>query len=285
MNIYKTTYEVHCVFQLEVQAPRGTAVGYVMQDWHPYLPKFTIRDERKRAVLRIVGPFCDCNCCSDVIFKVLCAAHKRQVTVVQLHTEPNRTAAPALTLGSWGSLNPNHCQGQDCLWDFVLIFLIRFSFWFWYFENFDLLFWHFEIWLNILRFLRFWHFRDFWNFSLAFWDLVLTFWYVLCFSLVFCDFYFRYLILTFWDFWDFSNLRFNFDILIRLRFYVAILRDLRFYFSILRFLVFHIGIFEILLADFFWNVLFFHCEIYGEIFGILWFIQLGFGTVIFSFSF
>ncbi|XP_053537935.1 phospholipid scramblase 1 isoform X3 [Ictalurus punctatus] len=56
--------------QLEVQVPPGTAIGYVMQDWHPYLPKFTIRDERKRAVLRIVGPFCDCNCCSDVVFKV-----------------------------------------------------------------------------------------------------------------------------------------------------------------------------------------------------------------------
>ncbi|XP_058251225.1 phospholipid scramblase 2-like isoform X3 [Hemibagrus wyckioides] len=60
-----------CLQELEVQAPPGTAIGYVMQDWHPYLPKFTIRDERKRAVLRIVGPFCDCNCCSDVIFKVI----------------------------------------------------------------------------------------------------------------------------------------------------------------------------------------------------------------------
>ncbi|XP_053537934.1 phospholipid scramblase 1 isoform X2 [Ictalurus punctatus] len=59
-----------CLQELEVQVPPGTAIGYVMQDWHPYLPKFTIRDERKRAVLRIVGPFCDCNCCSDVVFKV-----------------------------------------------------------------------------------------------------------------------------------------------------------------------------------------------------------------------
>ncbi|KAK3567928.1 hypothetical protein QTP86_027288, partial [Hemibagrus guttatus] len=60
-----------CLQELEVQAPPGTAIGYVTQDWHPYLPKFTIRDERKRAVLRLVGPFCDCNCCSDVIFKVM----------------------------------------------------------------------------------------------------------------------------------------------------------------------------------------------------------------------
>ncbi|XP_053347651.1 phospholipid scramblase 1-like [Clarias gariepinus] len=59
-----------CLQELEVQAPRGTPIGYVMQDWHPYLPKFTIRDASMRAVLRIVGPFCQWNCCSDVVFKI-----------------------------------------------------------------------------------------------------------------------------------------------------------------------------------------------------------------------
>ncbi|XP_062849893.1 phospholipid scramblase 2-like isoform X2 [Trichomycterus rosablanca] len=59
-----------CLQELEVQAPPGTAIGYVIQNWHPYLPKFTIQNERKEAVLRVVGPFCDCNCCSDVNFEV-----------------------------------------------------------------------------------------------------------------------------------------------------------------------------------------------------------------------
>ncbi|XP_036452634.1 phospholipid scramblase 2-like [Colossoma macropomum] len=60
-----------CLQELEVQAPPGSPVGYVMQNWHPYLPKFTIKNERREAVLKIVGPFCDCNCCSDVNFEVM----------------------------------------------------------------------------------------------------------------------------------------------------------------------------------------------------------------------
>ncbi|XP_072543100.1 phospholipid scramblase 1-like [Salminus brasiliensis] len=60
-----------CLQELEVQAPPGSLIGYVIQEWHPYLPKFTIKDERKEAVLQIVGPFCDCTCCSDVNFEVM----------------------------------------------------------------------------------------------------------------------------------------------------------------------------------------------------------------------
>uniref|UniRef100_A0A8C2FPJ0 Phospholipid scramblase n=1 Tax=Cyprinus carpio TaxID=7962 RepID=A0A8C2FPJ0_CYPCA len=51
------------VFQLEVQNPPGNPIGYVMQNWHPFLPKFTIQNERKESV----GPFCECKCCSDVM--------------------------------------------------------------------------------------------------------------------------------------------------------------------------------------------------------------------------
>ncbi|XP_076828417.1 phospholipid scramblase 1-like isoform X2 [Brachyhypopomus gauderio] len=60
-----------CLQELEVQAPPGNPLGYVTQEWHPYLPKFTIRNSRKEGVLHIVGPFCNCNCFSDVIFKVV----------------------------------------------------------------------------------------------------------------------------------------------------------------------------------------------------------------------
>ncbi|XP_036410767.1 phospholipid scramblase 1-like [Megalops cyprinoides] len=59
-----------CLQELEVQSPPGNPVGYVVQDWHPYLPKFTIQNERKEPVLKIVGPFCDCKCFSDVNFEV-----------------------------------------------------------------------------------------------------------------------------------------------------------------------------------------------------------------------
>uniref|UniRef100_A0A4W4FPC2 Phospholipid scramblase n=1 Tax=Electrophorus electricus TaxID=8005 RepID=A0A4W4FPC2_ELEEL len=59
-----------CLQELEVQAPLGNPLGYVIQEWHPYLPKFTIKNSRKEAVLHIVGSYCHCNCFSDVIFKV-----------------------------------------------------------------------------------------------------------------------------------------------------------------------------------------------------------------------
>uniref|UniRef100_A0A9J7YIG0 Phospholipid scramblase n=1 Tax=Cyprinus carpio carpio TaxID=630221 RepID=A0A9J7YIG0_CYPCA len=52
-----------CVVVLEVQNPPGNPIGYVMQNWHPFLPKFTIQNERKESV----GPFCECKCCSDVM--------------------------------------------------------------------------------------------------------------------------------------------------------------------------------------------------------------------------
>ncbi|KAJ8357129.1 hypothetical protein SKAU_G00199230 [Synaphobranchus kaupii] len=59
-----------CLQELEVQSPPGNPIGYVIQDWHPYLPKFTIQNERKEEVLKIEGPCCSCKCCSDVNFEV-----------------------------------------------------------------------------------------------------------------------------------------------------------------------------------------------------------------------
>ncbi|XP_026063071.1 phospholipid scramblase 1 [Carassius auratus] len=60
-----------CLQELEVQSPPGSPIGYVIQSWHPFFPKFTIQNERKEPVLKIVGPFCDCKCCSDVNFEVM----------------------------------------------------------------------------------------------------------------------------------------------------------------------------------------------------------------------
>ncbi|NWI85712.1 PLS1 scramblase, partial [Pitta sordida] len=59
-----------CLQELEVQAPPGTTVGYVIQNWDLCLPKFTIQDEKKMDVLKIVGPCIVCSCCEDINFEV-----------------------------------------------------------------------------------------------------------------------------------------------------------------------------------------------------------------------
>ncbi|KAB5579782.1 hypothetical protein PHYPO_G00198930 [Pangasianodon hypophthalmus] len=60
-----------CLQELEVQSPPGTPIGYVVQTWHPYLPKYTVQNEKKQDVLKIMGPCCTFKCCSDVNFEVL----------------------------------------------------------------------------------------------------------------------------------------------------------------------------------------------------------------------
>ncbi|XP_028832956.1 phospholipid scramblase 1-like isoform X2 [Denticeps clupeoides] len=59
-----------CLQELEVQSPPGSPIGYVTQDWHPFLPKFTVQSATKVPALKIVGPFLDCTCCSDVNFEI-----------------------------------------------------------------------------------------------------------------------------------------------------------------------------------------------------------------------
>lgn len=58
------------VCQLEVQSPPGTVAGYVVQNWDPFLPKFTIKNESKEDVLKIIGPYATCGCFEDVDFEV-----------------------------------------------------------------------------------------------------------------------------------------------------------------------------------------------------------------------
>ncbi|XP_043926052.1 phospholipid scramblase 1-like isoform X2 [Protopterus annectens] len=56
--------------EMEVQAPPGITVGYVVQNWHPFLPKFTIQDDMKQDVLKIFGPYCTFGCITDSDFEV-----------------------------------------------------------------------------------------------------------------------------------------------------------------------------------------------------------------------
>nr|DBA26048.1 TPA: hypothetical protein GDO54_010351 [Pyxicephalus adspersus] len=56
--------------ELEVQAPPGTTVGFIVQKWDPLLPKFTIQNESKEDVLMIIGPYLTFSCLGDVDFEV-----------------------------------------------------------------------------------------------------------------------------------------------------------------------------------------------------------------------
>ncbi|XP_069474086.1 phospholipid scramblase 2-like [Ambystoma mexicanum] len=60
-----------CLQELEVQAPPGTTVGYVAQNWRPCLPKFTILNEKREEVLKIKGPCVSCSCSFDFDFQLL----------------------------------------------------------------------------------------------------------------------------------------------------------------------------------------------------------------------
>uniref|UniRef100_A0A8C4SUG7 Phospholipid scramblase n=1 Tax=Erpetoichthys calabaricus TaxID=27687 RepID=A0A8C4SUG7_ERPCA len=42
---------IYCAL-LEVHAPPGTPIGYVVQNWHPFIPKFTIQNENREPVLK-----------------------------------------------------------------------------------------------------------------------------------------------------------------------------------------------------------------------------------------
>uniref|UniRef100_A0A1A8B223 Phospholipid scramblase n=1 Tax=Nothobranchius furzeri TaxID=105023 RepID=A0A1A8B223_NOTFU len=59
-----------CLQEMEVQAPPGTTVGFVKQDWHPFLPKFSIQGPNKETLMKLEGPCFACNCCGDVNFEV-----------------------------------------------------------------------------------------------------------------------------------------------------------------------------------------------------------------------
>ncbi|XP_026792247.1 phospholipid scramblase 2 [Pangasianodon hypophthalmus] len=59
-----------CMQELEVQAPPGTTIGYVSQDWHPFYPKFSIKGANKETVMKLEGPCLACNCCGDVNFEL-----------------------------------------------------------------------------------------------------------------------------------------------------------------------------------------------------------------------
>nr|XP_020013390.1 phospholipid scramblase 1 [Castor canadensis] len=59
-----------CLQEIEIQAPPGIPIGYVIQTWHPCLPKFTVQNEKREDVLKIAGPCVECRCCEDIDFEI-----------------------------------------------------------------------------------------------------------------------------------------------------------------------------------------------------------------------
>ncbi|KAG7243395.1 hypothetical protein INR49_011852 [Caranx melampygus] len=59
-----------CLQEMEVQAPPGTTIGYIKQDWHPFTPRFSIQGANKETVMKLEGPCFACNCCGDVNFEL-----------------------------------------------------------------------------------------------------------------------------------------------------------------------------------------------------------------------
>ncbi|KAM7366259.1 hypothetical protein PAMP_015713 [Pampus punctatissimus] len=59
-----------CLQEMEVQAPPGTTIGYVKQDWHPCLPQFSIQGANKETLMKLEGLCFACKCCRDVNFEL-----------------------------------------------------------------------------------------------------------------------------------------------------------------------------------------------------------------------
>ncbi|XP_051729856.1 phospholipid scramblase 2-like isoform X2 [Ctenopharyngodon idella] len=60
-----------CGHELEVQSPPGVTIGYVRQNFHICLPKFTVENERGEPAFKIAGPCVPCTCCTDENFELL----------------------------------------------------------------------------------------------------------------------------------------------------------------------------------------------------------------------
>lgn len=73
--------------QLEVQSPPGNTVGYVVQQWHPFSPKFLVGNEHSEPVLKIHGPFCGWSCLPDVDFEVGLSKHRNPLNWGKHNTE------------------------------------------------------------------------------------------------------------------------------------------------------------------------------------------------------
>ncbi|XP_014440834.1 phospholipid scramblase 2-like [Tupaia chinensis] len=63
---------INCSLQkLKVEAPPGETIGYVYQNFHPFLPTFKLKNENKEDVMKIRGPCVISSCIRDLNFNLL----------------------------------------------------------------------------------------------------------------------------------------------------------------------------------------------------------------------
>ncbi|KAM5291839.1 LOW QUALITY PROTEIN: phospholipid scramblase 1-like [Ctenodactylus gundi] len=74
-----------CCLQEVIQAPPGVPIGYIIQTWHPYLPKFTVQNEKREDVLKISGPCVIFKCCTDIDFKIKSLDEKSVIGKISKH--------------------------------------------------------------------------------------------------------------------------------------------------------------------------------------------------------
>ena len=73
------SFKVLLIILIQVHSPPGTIIGTVEQEWSIFYPKFLIKDENGEPILKIEGPFCGCECCSDVDFVLSSVANGQEV--------------------------------------------------------------------------------------------------------------------------------------------------------------------------------------------------------------
>lgn len=59
--------------RMEIASPPGTVVGYIMQEWSLFHPKFRVEDASGEVVMRIEGPFWKVSCGESIDFSILSA--------------------------------------------------------------------------------------------------------------------------------------------------------------------------------------------------------------------
>ncbi|XP_077015246.1 phospholipid scramblase 2 [Tamandua tetradactyla] len=60
-----------CLQKLKVEAPPGEKIGYVYQSFHPFFPKFKLKNENKEDLMKIRGPCMVSRCLMNVNFNIL----------------------------------------------------------------------------------------------------------------------------------------------------------------------------------------------------------------------
>ncbi|XP_064234853.1 phospholipid scramblase 1-like isoform X2 [Aotus nancymaae] len=74
-----------CLQKLKVEAPPGETIGYVYQYFHPFLPKFKIKNENKGEVMKIKGPWLVFSCLRDLNFNLLTLDEEMVIGKISKH--------------------------------------------------------------------------------------------------------------------------------------------------------------------------------------------------------